>query len=807
MAWHLICIHPKADVVVDEFPFSIGRDPENQKSCLIITNQSVSRNQFSLELRQGGLYYRNLSERFPAELDGVLIVGDRALAPDTIHIVRIREVIILIGTDHGALEDAARRMENSLFMAYDDDGEYGPLRKDQIIEYFKNGTFAENTTFRRLSCPHEVLGKANFAVGSAPIKHDTSVVDIGKAVATMPDVTQGMEAPTTVGTNADTGAEEKNGDLAPKPVIPQKQFVVLSIVLAALLGGSLYWLCANNADRSAVAAYRENGETPVLDAAKSKTATYASDVEIEAEILDSTARNHDFLVARADEISRRLKSEFMSPELSDATAEWKSDVFMWREACGGKLPAFEAEIDAVEKIVEEAENLQSHLGRLIKRMKNAAAPDEYLSLRKELLETCSSYPFVAALGDHPVSPDDVVAVVRGSSYEQQSYENMLESSISGDDFRDFLQEKVMSLERRESYCSLFGIVFGGDKAWSYFAICNGRPEIEQAGGDCKIDGDLLDLGRGEMVWQILLNADTYGNPAVQPLTSTREVRSLAETACKPDLTWPEFEREILKRISVHLKIAADKDFLKNEIEIYGKQSYLATGRYPAIRRVQMVKMYLGWLEDDLGIMPAGDKFHEWLAEVAELAAPVQIDGVLDELTWTCMKDIRVRERNADCAKFLRRMSEAKFVDEYRLWRSARFELRRPLQWNIEYAGNIALDPYDGRMAEGRAIAAVADGVAVDHPLYVLRRENGLLAMKRILIPGNDGRSWEFVSPDDVDIVPGDPLFQFVERGKCIDAEKTFADILSEMPGEVAEFFADKMPFFRRSGGQDARDAP
>lgn len=198
------------------------------------------------------------------------------------------------------------------------------------------------------------------------------------------------------------------------------------------------------------------------------------------------------------------------------------------------------------------------------------------------------------------------------------------------------------------------------------------------------------------------------------------------------------------------------------------------------------------------MMPQDGVFSRWFDRVEDLAQPVRVDNIPEDLTWTCMRENRVRQRNSECAKLLSQMAAQKFIDEYRAWKSARIELRKLTDWKIEYAGCNSYNPYDTRwVADHSAVLpSILGNVKKDHPLYVLRRENEKLILKRALVPYKNGTMWAIASGMAKEFVTGDPLFQVSAGGKYIDAEETIEGILKEIPETTAKQFAAKIPLFK-----------
>jgi len=521
--------------------------------------------------------------------------------------------------------------------------------------------------------------------------------------------------------------------------------------------------------------------------------------EVDAASRNAATKFHETLVSHIGVIADRLKSELISDGLTKEVASCKASIDEWKRVHAQHVPSLEGAVDEAEKTLGEAENKQRNLQEAIKKVKGATTAKEYLAARKTLVEFYSEYPFVKDIGNHPVTAEDAAAIVDGSSTEQKAYEAMLRIGVDDATFKTFITDNVASLAEIPSYYSLYGIAMSGGNRQYYFAMCKGKPQIKKPSYDAnfQIDGELLDFGKGEMVQQISRKSN-YGKPFYKSLPSSDEIKNVVDLAGQSSLSLSKFEQEIMKIIAAHLKEAGDKDFLKNEVEVYGKQYDFAVDRFPAIRRVQLLQLYFTWLKDDLKMMPHDGTFSRWFDRIENLAQPVRVDNIPEDLTWTCMRENRVRQRNSECAKLLSQMASQKFVEEYRAWKSARIELRKLTEWKIEFAGCNAYDPYDSRWVKDRSavLPSILGGVKKDHPLYVLRRENDKLVLKRALVPYKNGTVWAIESGMTKEFVAGDPLFHVSAGGKYIDAEEVIRGILKEIPDATAKQFAAKIPLFK-----------
>lgn len=157
MNWYLESLYPVASAKIDTFPFYVGRAPENQENCLILLNQTVSRNQFVLESRLRGVFYKNLSKTSPAELDGVIVVGERKLESNITHVIHMGDVTAVIGTNASAVKQMAMQLASERYLVNHNGEEYGPMKESELLEYCESGTFRPTTKVWCLADPNNVM--------------------------------------------------------------------------------------------------------------------------------------------------------------------------------------------------------------------------------------------------------------------------------------------------------------------------------------------------------------------------------------------------------------------------------------------------------------------------------------------------------------------------------------------------------------------------------------------------------------------------------------------------------------------------
>ena len=157
MNWYIESLYPAASTKIDYFPFYVGRDLENQENCLILLKQTVSRRQFVLESRLLGVYYKNLSKTAPAELDGVVVDGERKLDPNITHVIHMGDVSVVIGTNASAVKQMAIQLASERYLVNHNGEEYGPMKEAELLAYCESGAFKPTAKVWCLADPNNVM--------------------------------------------------------------------------------------------------------------------------------------------------------------------------------------------------------------------------------------------------------------------------------------------------------------------------------------------------------------------------------------------------------------------------------------------------------------------------------------------------------------------------------------------------------------------------------------------------------------------------------------------------------------------------
>ncbi len=508
------------------------------------------------------------------------------------------------------------------------------------------------------------------------------------------------------------------------------------------------------------------------------------------------------LMARMRNLATQLVDNVTEESQDKVVAVCKADLADWRADYGRLLPEQDGRLTEVEKELADAEQKQKNVREALVKLKNAQTAPEILEARQALLEFYSSFSAIKRLAPNPVDVATAREVLTGTTAAQRGFASTVKVGIAPDKFKVFLEENVVSLKEIPSFYSLYGLMDTGDRMGKFIAVSKGRPEFNRPSYAqvIQISGELLDLVNGKMTDKIEKKANDVKGYV---LDSINEVRTCVDLAARPNLTIGQFENEILKLMDGHLQAvnklqSGKKAYLVDERK-FESWNTLTIRRYTAYRRVQMLDIYFRWLNDELQLMPQDDSLTMWTKKAEDLAQPVHVDGVPDDLSWVCLWDLRVRQRNSDCVDLLEKMP-SDWVKRYREWHAARKAMRDIAGWKVETAGQLLFDPRNSfqKKDPNAIIPNIPQSVTVDHPLYVLRKaSDGQLKMQKALVPQNG--KWARVA--STSLMPGEPLYHVCRDGKPIDALEEITEISKSFPARVVRSFASKIPFFEVEVGK------
>lgn len=541
--------------------------------------------------------------------------------------------------------------------------------------------------------------------------------------------------------------------------------------------------------------------------------------KMEADARAAAEKARAGIVENVPKAVARLKSEYESTELTESVEKCKAEIAEWRKTHQPNCPSGEADISESEKKLLEAETGHRNMVNAVKRICDAKNAHEAVSAREDLRKHYSRYTFVSAIGDLPVSADEVKALTDGELDSTSQFRKQTSIGISEEAFRAFIDECVLPIAEYPLEYSLYGIRHGNSSADAPFlAICKGNPSRRDAtyGSYVVFDGEILDLRNMKMVeGELRVNTEEFRDPTPEVLKPCIEMKEIVDIA-NGNVTLEKFEKKLLDLIDGHLQASREKMFEEQEIDnIRRIPTKLVSGnklttswkllknihtckRFPAIRRIQLMEIYLRWLRDDLKMMPASPSIGRWVSKITDLSQRVLIDGVPRELTWTCLRDERVVKRNIECAKLLKEIPQ-NLVRQYRDWNFARRRYREVADWEIKMVGKVKYDPGNANWRKDMAkVWLDVQEAGRDGPLYAVRKNGEEIRLVKAVLPGNDGK-WLIASGMSGKLMAGEPLMQVFSGGKAIEAEEVIKSLTEGVCGEAAAYFEDKIPLFGKEG--------
>lgn len=513
---------------------------------------------------------------------------------------------------------------------------------------------------------------------------------------------------------------------------------------------------------------------------------------------NKATKRHETLTARMHDLSIRLSETIGSEDQDKAMAVCKADAAEWRECYGTLLPVLDGKLSEAEKELADAEQRQRNVRAALAKLRKAQTAPDVLEARKALIDFYSSYSVIKQLAPHPIDASTAREVLDRKTAAQKAFAAIAHSGIPQDKFKTFLEENVSSLKEIPSFYSLYGLAIADDWTGKFFAVSKGKADIKKPSyaKSWSISGEMLDFTQKKMT-------DKIEKPSVKgvmgyKIPSVDEVRECVDFAAKESLTVGQFENEVLKHISRHLqevnKIEKGKKIYLEDERKFNNFVSLTRGRYTAFRRIIMLDIYFRWLDEDLKVMPPDGELRRWVKKVSDLAIQIHVDDVPDDLSWTCLWEKRVRDRNMECVDLLEKIP-VDWTAQYLKWRSARSVIRDIAGWKIETAGQLLFDPLNPwqKKDPNAVIPIVPQTVKPDHPLYVLRMnsDENKLQMVKALVPS--GGKWAMAA--GAGLMPGEPLYQICRDGKPVDAETEIKACLKAMPERITKSFVARIPFF------------
>lgn len=509
---------------------------------------------------------------------------------------------------------------------------------------------------------------------------------------------------------------------------------------------------------------------------------------------------HATLVSHLATISERLTKKLARKELDHEVENCKASLKEWRTQHSKFAVELEAKLSDAEKSFNEAVGAQRCYRESLGKLNDAKGAEEFLKARAELIEYHGNYPEVKLLKALPVGVDEVKDILSASPAVLKKFIVLQRSGISDDEFATFIKESVLIIADSPDYYSLYGLMAKNDAYGKIVAVSKGRPKEDRPSYETawkiSCEDGILNFAKHAVVKEMKAK-EGIAPPILMP--SSSEMKTVVDVANRSNLTLGAFEAEVLKLIDRHISKGHEKGYVSQE-EKYAAMYNPTKGWMSPYRRVQFVAWYMRWLKEDLKAMPDDSELGRWFAKADTLSQPIGgIDGVEDGLSWLCIWDDRIRDRQKECARLLSEMP-IDWVKIYRECKAARIVLREVGGWRVQYAGAVGFDPReDGFAKDSGALIIKAPGVTADHPLYVLRKVNDRIVLVRAFEPGSKS-PWRKCA--DMQKLPdgyllGEPLYHVFTKGKFIDVQAELAGMKKQV-GRASKS-VDQIPLFTNGG--------
>lgn len=480
-----------------------------------------------------------------------------------------------------------------------------------------------------------------------------------------------------------------------------------------------------------------------------------------------------------ERLAEVLGRTYLNDTLAGEADAWQEKASEWERQYGEIATADGAEIAVWAGELDAARKMSADALAAVKHLQAATGAVAVVEARVDLRDHYGNYPGVEAMGDLPVTAEQVAAAL-GCELPEQKNVSRLRRAISNEEgWKDFLETQVWPAAEIPELAELYGI----DQGFHFEAISIGKCRLSPPGSSMTAKGNLLWLMSEEMVKELDFAPRAHLKQYQVLLPPCDELQDVVGASRAPRMTPGRFTALLYERIAKHIEAAhgpavpplGDWTYYKAESG-EPKSQPLQAERYPAYKRVQMMDLYFGWLERMGALHGIGAVRSQLVEQCRRLAEPIPIGGIDPALSWTCLENARVAKRNKECAGFLLRMPED-FSRQCLEMQSERQKLQAIAFWQLGYAGKIPFQP------EKELPPAPAPGIRADHPLYVMRSVGGHVVCKAILRP--ESGAWKAT---DVKGISGEPLFQFKINGAYADAEAELRKTLAVMSEESQRYF-------------------
>ena len=510
-------------------------------------------------------------------------------------------------------------------------------------------------------------------------------------------------------------------------------------------------------------------------------------------------------MTKATEICRR---EFPSGARLNAVSACRKKAEAWQSSYSDEVPASVPRLDAALAELDAAFKRMNEAAHATNELAKAADMDGFLRAREVLTTGYGDYRGVGALRSAQIDETGIRLMMEGGLPGQRRF--VAAGNDNADETFARVAEDALEFREVDSWYSLYG-VGDNNKVYAYHV---GRPETtteytSTGSFEGRIRGvGILDAENLQKVnaFSVRLSSRESWGAKLTPVSA--ELQELVDFANQARSDRNKFCSWLLARLKMHLK-AAKGDSFPVEVEKTAfrrtsaggyqetrKKSYLEQessdsillrpGRFPAYARVQIMNQYLEWLET-LGELPERIPGPSgWRAQLSDLAAPISVEGVDGALVWTCLAEPRVRTRNRKCAEFLNKLPVDLF-DQIHNAKAFDEKLREVSTWKAAFVGSFMFLP---ERPDG-LVPVFPSAVGADHPLYVLRKENGNTLLKKALVPSrkNPG-AWAFAPGAKEMVKQGEPLFEVRRAGEAFDPEPVVAALLTNAPNGSERIFSN-----------------
>ena len=513
------------------------------------------------------------------------------------------------------------------------------------------------------------------------------------------------------------------------------------------------------------------------------------------------------LVSDVEKATANCRTEFPSAVRLATVAECRKRADSWRTAYSDEAPALVPKLDAALAELDAAAKRMDEAAQATNELATAKDFESFLHARESLSSGFTDYRGVGTMGELSVSVDLFRRMMEGGLPGQRQHET--DGGESAEAAWKEVKDVVDSFRGDNYWYSSYGVC-DQKKVYAYYP---GRPQISKektpiGTWNWKVQGNgllnVINLQIENSITITLQSSETLDSKLTEV---SSELRVAIDYFNNHYGDQEEFCRELYSRLKLLLKAAKGDSYPVESVDLgmertrtgatrkFRPKSYLEQelsdsvflkpGRFPAYARVQIMEQYIQWLET-LGAFPESPPGPgNWRGRLADLAAIITIDEVENGLVWTCLADRRVLSRNKQCAEFLNKLPDDLF-DQIQNARKFNEKLKEVSNWKAAFAGSFAFRPEKPDVL----VPAILPEVAVDHPLYVLRKEGGNTLLRKALVPSRKNPGSWALAPGAKEIVKqGDPLFEVRRDGKASDPELDVAALLKNAPKGSERLFS------------------